>query len=913
MKNIKFMNFNTCKFVSLLLALTFILTNANFIDISYASDGDVIYRYIPSDESTHPKLHFVDGNILNRDDSLAVASDAKTAVNGNPYRHVPDTPTFKATSDGFVYSSNGTFPTVKNSSDKPMQGKQLYIFGGDDNHEGVYSSSQVRTFKTKLKVTSAPAEISLYMLRGPQNYNTDFIEANINLLANPITATYNNYKNNAEGASGGTGGWVKIVGTPSMPLGEWVELAVVYEITTWDCLSSLYINGILAAKVYDSWGRFNSMNYNGVVPAFVINPNWSSGSNFIASTIEMKDISITEGRSVGRTLDFSLPSEFTLPAQGEVFTIPLNGVVKTDGVIDTGISVGYEVLSDAQGVVLDTQNKVLKIGYEAKDIGSVTVKCSMPYPYTEILQTITFCEPDIYILFKDNSLEFTGSPNSIVNLAIYKPKDTTNVMTSLKEHFSKFDGSGDDKCITTSFYLDADGKYTYDVSSLSAGAYKAFAYADDINKEGSCAFKLHLDHALTNSPDENIAHEDFPALLASQANIDLEVASDLSIRQMALTDKASFYKLLNGSFSEFKPAVLISEMNASSSCEVSKISSVVAAMSDNAYAIDLEVLLARNLNYSDVISKSLEVYSDGGVYGTAKYIEILREKSILEGIAEATHDLDASIFLDKANITKYNNANSSQKEYISKAVGGTLYGSLALLEQAINDLSLPTGITPSSPSPSRPAVSGNGNVGGGNVISGGSVSANPPSTVPPVDKTLFSDVARSHWGYEAINYLAQRNIINGYGDKFSPEGLITRAEFIKILVCTFKPEKTGECGFTDVDKNSWYYEYVAKAYVCGLVNGADGKFNPDSNITRQDMAVMVHRFMKYSSLKLSDSSHNFNDHESISDYAKSAIEVLAGNGVINGTGDNNFNPLGTATRAEASQLIFNILSGGYMQ
>ena len=236
MKNNIFKNFNTCKFISLLLALTFILTNTNFIDISYASDGDVVYKYIPSDESTHPKLHFVDGNILNRDDSLAVASDAKTAVNGNPYRHVPDTPTFKATSDGFVYSSNGTFPTVKNSSDKPMQGKQLYVFGGDDSHEGAYSSSQVRTFKTKLKVTSAPAEISLYMLRGPENYNTDFIEANINLLANPITATYNNYKNNAEGAPGGTGGWVKIVDNPSMPLGEWVELAVVYETNTWDCL-----------------------------------------------------------------------------------------------------------------------------------------------------------------------------------------------------------------------------------------------------------------------------------------------------------------------------------------------------------------------------------------------------------------------------------------------------------------------------------------------------------------------------------------------------------------------------------------------------------------------------------------------------------------------------------------------------
>lgn len=911
--NNKSKRFNKHKLISFMLLFIFILSHTLAVDISFAADGDVIYRYNADDEATHPKLHFVDGNVLNRDDSLTDASDAKTAVNGNPYRHVPDTPTFKATSDGFVYSSDGTFPTVKNSSNSPMQGKQLYIFGGDDSHEGAYSSKQVRTFKTEIKITSAPAGISLYMLRGPQNYNADFIEANINLLANPITATYNNNKNNAEGASGGSGGWVKIFGTPSMPLGEWVELALVYEITTWDCLSSLYINGTLAAKVYDSWGRFNSMNYNGVVPALVINPNWSSGSTFIASTIEMKSISITEGRSIGRTLEFSLPAEVTLPAQGDVLTIPLNGVVKTDGISDTAVGVSYEILSDAQGVVLDEESKSLKISYEAKDTGSVTVKCFMAYPHTEVLQTIMFCEPDIYTMFKDNSLEFTGSPNSIVNLAIYKPKDTTNVMTSLKEHFSKSDGSGADKCITTSFYLDAEGKYTYDVSSLPAGLYKAFAYADDINKEGSCTFKLHLDHALTNSPDENIAHEDFPALLASQANIDLEVASDLSSRQVALTDKNSFYKLLNGSFSEFKVAVLISEMNASSSCEDSKISSVAAAMSDNAYAADLKVLLARNLQYSDVINKSLEAYSDGGVYGTAKYIEILREKSILEGIAEATHDLDASIFLDKASITKYNNANSSQKEFISKTVGGTLYGSLALLEQAINDLALPSETTPSSPSPSRPVVSGNGNVGGGNVISGGSVSINPPSTVPPVDKTLFSDVARSHWGYEAINYLAQRNIINGYGDKFSPEGLITRAEFIKILVGTFKPEKTGECGFTDVNKNSWYYEYVAKAYVCGLVNGTDGKFNPDSHITRQDMAVMVYRFMKNSSLKLSDSSHNFNDHEFISDYAKSAIEVLSGNGVINGTGDNKFNPLGTATRAEASQLIFNILSGGYMQ
>ena len=177
--------------------------------------------------------------------------------------------------------------------------------------------------------------------------------------------------------------------------------------------------------------------------------------------------------------------------------------------------------------------------------------------------------------------------------------------------------------------------------------------------------------------------------------------------------------------------------------------------------------------------------------------------------------------------------------------------------------------------------------------------------------SAFSDVEKNYWGYEAIDTLTKKGIIKGYEDSsFRPEGLITRAEFAKLMVSlcedanvTFENEALV---FDDVNSYDWYYDSVQKASGLGIIKGADGKVNPQSVITRQDAALMIHRVLSLMG-KSVQGSKEFSDSENISDYAKDAVLSLASEGYINGVGNGSFAPLSNLTRAQAAQIIYNVI------
>ena len=119
-----------------------------------------------------------------------------------------------------------------------------------------------------------------------------------------------------------------------------------------------------------------------------------------------------------------------------------------------------------------------------------------------------------------------------------------------------------------------------------------------------------------------------------------------------------------------------------------------------------------------------------------------------------------------------------------------------------------------------------------------------------------------------------------------------------------------EIPFVDVDSNSWYAGYVSTAYKLGIVNGtADSLFAPDSYITRQDMAVIIHRASSMMDIVFEDGvAMDFDDVHDISDYAKIAVDALSANGVINGMSDNTFMPQSNATRAQSVQMLYNLIT-----
>lgn len=234
-----------------------------------------------------------------------------------------------------------------------------------------------------------------------------------------------------------------------------------------------------------------------------------------------------------------------------------------------------------------------------------------------------------------------------------------------------------------------------------------------------------------------------------------------------------------------------------------------------------------------------------------------------------------------------------------------------------------------------PTVTPGGNGGGGGGSSGGgggggkdSLSGNQsifmtqiaptvniketpqPTAVPK--KEIFNDLADYPWAKESIEALCSRGII-AKADNFRPGDSITREEFVKLIVCAFCDGLTTiEHEFSDADNNAWYSAYLWTAYAENIAEGySDGRFGIGENITREDMVTMACRAIskigKMPDLKDADIDFNYNDADSISDYALEYVKAMTSCGVVSGMGDGSFAPKAVTNRAQAAKVIYQLL------
>lgn len=222
---------------------------------------------------------------------------------------------------------------------------------------------------------------------------------------------------------------------------------------------------------------------------------------------------------------------------------------------------------------------------------------------------------------------------------------------------------------------------------------------------------------------------------------------------------------------------------------------------------------------------------------------------------------------------------------------------------------------------------GTGSTGSsGSLGFGGSTSSSSspsPTAAPegenetPTGSSSFSDVPKEHWAYEYISELTSRGIINGYDDgSFRPDANVTRAEFVTILCRAAGADATvstsdTDIAFSDVTLGDWYYEYAIWAAGTGITNGtSETEFSPNENILRQDICVMLDRYstnIAASPLAPAESAGAFADDGEISDYAKDSVYKLKSAGIVNGTGDNRFEPQTGATRSETAKMVLGIV------
>lgn len=180
----------------------------------------------------------------------------------------------------------------------------------------------------------------------------------------------------------------------------------------------------------------------------------------------------------------------------------------------------------------------------------------------------------------------------------------------------------------------------------------------------------------------------------------------------------------------------------------------------------------------------------------------------------------------------------------------------------------------------------------------------------------FADI-QAHWAKSEIELLASKRIVDGVSlNQFAPDAPITRAQFTALLVrslglaVTETVVETNDA-YSDVAQGAWYADAVAIATEAGIVEGySNGMFQPAQAISREQMAVMLSRALKYMNKSVQSNEQSwaaYTDNGSISPWAKQEMAELLTADIMKGKSETTLAPLSQATRAEVAVTIKRFL------
>lgn len=176
-----------------------------------------------------------------------------------------------------------------------------------------------------------------------------------------------------------------------------------------------------------------------------------------------------------------------------------------------------------------------------------------------------------------------------------------------------------------------------------------------------------------------------------------------------------------------------------------------------------------------------------------------------------------------------------------------------------------------------------------------------------------------HWSHNSIEYVLEYALLSGLGDgRFDPNGSMTRSMLVNVLWrIAGKPAPTASVSFSDVRAGAWYTDSVLWAAENKVAAGVgNGKFNPNGNVTREQIAVILYNFCKYQQIDIASgqSLSGFEDHINVSGWALEAVSWAAVQGYIFGkvnSGTLKLDPQGNATRAEVSSILMRYVKPQY--
>jgi len=195
----------------------------------------------------------------------------------------------------------------------------------------------------------------------------------------------------------------------------------------------------------------------------------------------------------------------------------------------------------------------------------------------------------------------------------------------------------------------------------------------------------------------------------------------------------------------------------------------------------------------------------------------------------------------------------------------------------------------------------------------------------PGSEALFADLPPEHWAYPEVARLVEAGVIHGdpHG-RFRPDALVSRAEFLKMLLTARRLDPAGQCAgvFADAQCWTWYAPYVELGYRLAILepvtNTVDQDqeeyFDPEGAITRQEVVSALIRATgrRWTAEQLpwqqvSATLRQFSDQAHVASAHRKTMALAIEQGLVKGFDDGTLRPGSPLTRAEAAALVGRVL------
>ncbi len=166
----------------------------------------------------------------------------------------------------------------------------------------------------------------------------------------------------------------------------------------------------------------------------------------------------------------------------------------------------------------------------------------------------------------------------------------------------------------------------------------------------------------------------------------------------------------------------------------------------------------------------------------------------------------------------------------------------------------------------------------------------------------YDDIA-GHWAEASIERWSGHGIIQGNNGKFNPDGQLTCAHFAAILARLLKLPAAKDAGFSDNTPDAWHYDAINRCAAAGILKGnLNGTVTPNAPITRERAMVMLGRALGIEPIENPDLTQ-FADGAQVASYARGMLAALIRAGIVGGVTADQLAPQNNITRAATVTIL----------